>query len=180
MDCPSPSHFFEKSRLTKRTFTVLSFDGPFSPSRIVSAADDPVFTRLVEDGKKQKADDLAAVEFPLKVEKAKEAAIKKAKPGPKGQGASFSARPAKEGEVPVYTYSYSDPKDKEKQLKFVQERISELEGKMAKAKKAERLQCGLVRRTTEYPLRDVPVSSAIGLPPTPAPPASGRAWRLWG
>lgn len=96
-----------------------------------SAADDPVYTRLVEDGKKQRRSDLSLAEGRLRVAKLQLDAVKAAKPTKGTMSPSFSGPKEK----PVFTYYW--PKDKEATLKQVQERISELEARVANLQKAE-------------------------------------------
>ena len=103
-----------------------------------SAADADVQKRYVEDGKKQKATDEVALVEKIKNDEASEAAIKKAKPNPayKGKNGSFSSGTDKTGKKTL-TFDYYDPKDKEKALKNVQDRITANKDALEETKKAE-------------------------------------------
>jgi hypothetical protein len=103
------------------------------PLASAAFADDPVRDRLAVQGRKALDAEIAAQQFELSREKAKESAVKSARPRT-GEKLGFTSQPGQPGQLPKYEFRCGNAREKQEELRNAKERIKAVESRISELK----------------------------------------------
>jgi hypothetical protein len=96
-------------------------------------ADDTVRELLAAQGRRALDEEIASQQFELSREKAKESAVKSARPRG-GDKPGFTSQPGAPGQLPKYEFRCANAREKQEELRNAKDRIKQVESRIAELK----------------------------------------------